>query len=70
MNLSFIFVNKFRKKEIQHQPPGEPRAHRLGEVLQGWSKSKFNVILSLNLPLVYIFKFNLDKFQNQPPGQP
>ena len=24
--------NKFRKKEIQLQPPREPREHRLGEV--------------------------------------
>ena len=44
-----IYTYKFRMKEIQLQPSGEPREHRLGEVLQGWSKSKFNIILSFLL---------------------
>ena len=46
VNLPLVFIYKFRKKEIQLQPPGEPREHRLGQVLQGRSKSKFNIILS------------------------
>ena len=48
------------------------REPRLGDVLQGMSKSKFSIKLSfsLNLPLVFIFKCNFDKFQNQPPGEP
>ena len=45
MNLPLVFIYKFRLKEIQLQPPGEPREYRLGEVLQGMSKSKFNIIL-------------------------
>ena len=38
MNLHLVFIYKFRKKDIQLQPPGEPREHRLDEVLQGRSK--------------------------------
>ena len=49
VNLPLVFTYKFRKKEIQLQPPEEPREHRLGEVLQGRSKSKFNIILSFVL---------------------
>ena len=74
VNLPLVFIYKLSKKEIQLQPQGEPnRVHRLGEVLQGRSKSKFNIILSffiLYLPLVFIFKWYFDKFQNQPPGEP
>ena len=35
VNISLLFIYKFRKKEIQLQPPREPREHRLGEVRQG-----------------------------------
>ena len=35
VNLPLVYIYKFRKKEIQLQPPGEPREHRLGEVRQG-----------------------------------
>ena len=52
MSLMIFFLAQtsiIRKKEIQLQPPGEPREHRLGEVLQGRSKSKFNIILSFFL---------------------
>ena len=35
MNLSIAFIYKFRVKEIQIQPPGEPREHHLCEVRQG-----------------------------------
>ena len=49
VNLPLVFINKFRKKVIQLQPPGEPREHRIGEVLQGRSKYKFNIILSFFL---------------------
>ena len=38
LNLPMLFIYKFRKKELQLHPPGEPR---LCEVLQGRSKSKF-----------------------------
>ena len=31
---------------FQHQPAGEPREHHLGEVLQGRTKSKLNIIFS------------------------
>ena len=71
MNLPLVFIYKFRKKEIQIQPPGEPREHRLGEVLQGRWKSKCNIILSFfSLNLSFIFKWHFDKFQIQPPGEP
>ena len=71
-NFPLVFKYKFRRTEIQLQPTGDPREHRLGEVLQGRSKSKFNHIIffSLNLPLVFIFKWHFDKFQNQTPGEP
>ena len=63
MNFPLVLnIYKFRKKEIQLQSPGEPREHRLGEVLQGRSKSKFNIILSISF-------FSLNIPQNQPPGE-
>ena len=69
VNLPLVFIYKFRKKETQLQPRtiGEPREHRLGEVLQGRSKLKFKsyYLYSLNLPLAFIFKCHFDKFQNQ-----
>ena len=34
------------------QPPGKPREHHQGEVLQGSSKSKFNIILSYLIVLL------------------
>ena len=43
VNLPLVFICKFREKEINLQPPGEPREHRLDEVIQGRSKSKFNI---------------------------
>ena len=46
VNLPLVYIYKFRKKETKIQPPGEPREHRLGEALQGTSKSKFYIILS------------------------
>ena len=58
-------------QDIQFQPPGKPWEHRLGEVLQGRPKSKFNILffLSLNLTLVFIL-CHFDKFQNQSTGEP
>ena len=53
--------------------PGEPREHHLGEVLQGRSKSKFNIILSNLIVLFFwvqvsiiktIYKFKKVLFQN------
>ena len=41
----FLHTYIFTEKNLI-QSPGEPREHRLGEVLQGSSKSKFNIILS------------------------
>ena len=41
-------------REIQLQPPGEPGEHRLGEVLQERSKSKFNIILSYSF-IVFVY---------------
>ena len=69
MNLSLVFI---RKKEIQLQPPGEPRDHRLGEVLQGRSKSKFYIILSFFLKIFLYLSSGVifHKFQNKPPGEP
>ena len=48
VNFPLVFIYKFRKDffKNQIQPLGEPREHRLGEVLQGRSKLKFNIILS------------------------
>ena len=48
VNFPLVFIYKFRKDFFinQIQPLGEPREHRLGEVLQGRSKLKFNIILS------------------------
>ena len=40
------FYFYFVKKKCKSNPPGEPREHRLGEVLQGKSKPKLNIILS------------------------
>ena len=40
--------------KFQNQPPGEPREHHLGEVLQGRSKSKFYITLSY---LIVLFVF-------------
>ena len=45
------FIGSFKKKivsPINIQPPGEPREHHLGKVLQERSKSKFNIILFYN----------------------
>ena len=44
-NLLFLISFKWHF-QFQNQPPGEPREHHLGEVLQGRLKSKFNIILS------------------------
>ena len=56
-----VFIHNLCKKENQLQPPGEPREHRLGEVLQGRSKSNFNIILhfvnSGNIINKNLFKF-------------
>ena len=38
--------------DCKTQPPGEPREHHQGEVLQGSSKSKFNIILSYLIVLL------------------
>ena len=34
MNLPMVFIYKFCTKEIEVQPPGEPREQHLGEVRQ------------------------------------
>ena len=38
------------------QERNSTQVYCLAEVLQGRSKSKFNIIISINLPLVFIFK--------------
>ena len=43
MNLPLVFIYKFCEKEIQPDPPGELREHRLGKVLQGKVKSIFHI---------------------------
>ena len=50
---------KYGKKEIQLQPPGEPREHRLGEVLNGRSKSKFNITLSYSIVLLFLVQVSI-----------
>ena len=40
----YLFLICKKKKKIQ--PPGEPRKHRLGDVLKRRSNYKFNIILS------------------------
>ena len=40
VNLPLVFICKFRKKEIQLQPPGEPLEHQHGKALQVRSKFK------------------------------
>ena len=49
VNLLIVFIYLF----LFHTPPGEPQEHRLGEVLQGRSKSKFNIIFSYMIVLVF-----------------
>ena len=50
MHFSHFFIpfqylhTSLLRKKIQLQPPGEPREHRLGEVLKGRSKSKFDIL--------------------------
>ena len=52
MILPIVFIYfYFVKKYIQ--PPAEHREHRLSEVLQGRSKSKFNIILSYLIVLFF-----------------
>ena len=71
MNLPLVVL--LERNSTPTPTPGEPREHRVGEVLQGRSKTKFNIILSffsLNLPLVFIFVWLFDKFHNQLPGEP
>ena len=45
VNLPIVFIFFYFVKKVPIQPPGEPREHHLGEVLQGRSRSKFNIIL-------------------------
>ena len=40
MNLPLVFIIKWHFDIFQDRPPGEPREHHLGEILQGMSKSK------------------------------
>ena len=47
--MSIIFKCHFDFDKFQSQPPGEPREHHLGEVVQGRSKSKFNIKLSYSI---------------------
>ena len=72
MNIHLVFMYiQVSLERIQLQPHREHRELCLGEVRQGRSKSKFNIIyLYFNLSLVLIFKEHFDKFQNQPPGEP
>ena len=48
--ISFDSLEALKKNvsPINIQPPGEPREHHLGKVLQERSKSKFNIILFYN----------------------
>ena len=39
-----VYIYKFCKQEIQILQPGDPKKQHLGEVRQGRSKSKFNII--------------------------
>ena len=45
-SLSFLAVVSEYPNKNHYQAPGEPREHHLGELLQGRSKSKFNIIPS------------------------
>ena len=49
LNLILVIIFKCHFDTFQNQPPGEPRKHHLGEVLQGRSKSKFNITLSYSI---------------------
>ena len=53
-----VIMSFYKIKEIQLQPPGEPREHHLGEVLQGRTKSKFNIAYYL-LFFKYSFSIHL-----------
>ena len=54
LNLPLVFhFDKF-----QSLPPGEPREHHLGEVLQVRSKSKFNITLSYSIVLFFSSGFH------------
>ena len=48
-----VVIFKWHFHEVQNQSPGEPWEHHLGEVLQGRSKSKFNITLSFLIDLVF-----------------
>ena len=71
VNLPLVFIYKPLTKQIQLQPPGEPREHCLGEVLQVRSKSKFHIILSFFFKsyLVFIFKCLLIYFRTNHLGE-
>ena len=58
-NLPLVFIYKFYKKEIQIQPPREPREQHLGEIRQETLKLKFNISnhhnFLVNIPIVFIY---------------
>ena len=53
LKLKFLFCTK----EISIKQPGELQEHHIGEVLQGRSKSKFNIISSYLIVLFFGFRF-------------
>ena len=55
-NIPLVFIYKFRENEILLRPPGEPRDHRQGDVLQGRVKSILNIILFFSF---YVFLWAL-----------
>ena len=58
---SYGIIYNFLNQDIQIQPPGEHRERRLGEVLQGRSKSKFNIILSYLIVLFFLVQVSIIK---------
>ena len=55
MSCDFYF-NIFAIKNLSLNPPEEPREHHLGEVLQGRSKSKFNIIYIVSYLIALFFR--------------
>ena len=64
LNLPLVFIFKQHFDRFKNQPPGEPQEHHLGEVLQGRSKSNFNVILSYSIVLYFLGQVSNILFQS------
>ena len=53
LNLSLVFIFKLHFDKLQNPPPGEPREHHLGVILQERSKSKLNITVFYSIVLFF-----------------